>query len=71
MREVSTFVFWIMMTRPEMINRLYKSVKDNKCDIAITSAYHISDNDYQVFIQYMLPEDIAVGTDEFIHRHCI
>lgn len=59
------------MIRPEMFKRLYESIKINDCDIAITSAYYIADSGYRAFIQYMMPENVAVETDEFIQRHYI
>lgn len=59
------------MIRPEMINRLYESVKKNNCDISITSAYYVKDGKYQAIIQYMFQEDIAVDVDTFIRSYYI
>ncbi len=59
------------MIRPEMINRLYESVKKNNCDIAITSAYYVKDGKYQAIIQYMFQENIAVDVDTFIWSYYI
>lgn len=53
------------MFRPDMINRLYYTIEKNCCDIAITSAYQMTDIGYEEVIQYPMLEDVAVGIDEF------
>ena len=54
------------MLRPYMIARLYDSVKKNNCDIAITSAYWISDKGYVPIVQYPMEKDIAVAVEDFL-----
>lgn len=55
------------MLHPVMIARLYGSAKKNDCDIAITSVYRITNNGYEIFIQYPLEENIAITTEDFFN----
>lgn len=59
------------MIHPDRIERLYYSAKKNNCDIAITSAYQITNNGYEVWIQYQLEEDVAVSSETFLSNHYI
>lgn len=53
------------MTHPDMIIRLYYSIIRNKCEIAVTSAYTVTNAGYIKYLQYALKEDVAMTTDEF------
>lgn len=57
------------MIRINMVERLYQAAKKNNCDIAVTSAYLVEDNRYEVFIQYEIQEDIKLTLDEFFTMH--
>ncbi|MCM1561204.1 MAG: glycosyltransferase [Butyrivibrio sp.] len=57
------------MLRPDMVGRLYNSIRKNNCDIAITSAYRIINNGYEKFLQYPMQEDVAIETDAFFDMH--
>lgn len=57
------------MLRPDMITKLYSSIKANNCDIAITSAYWIDDSGHKAVIQYSMKEDIDITVDEFFNRY--
>lgn len=57
------------MIYPDMVYRLYHSVKKNNCDIVITSAYWIKENSYKVFVQYPMSESVAISVDEFFNRY--
>lgn len=59
------------MIHPDMMARLYHSAKRNDCDIAVTSAYQITNNGYEVWIQYQMNEDIAVPIEDFLQMHYI
>lgn len=54
------------MLRPDMIGRLYRSVRSNDCDIVCTSGYEIHRDGYREFMQYPMKEDTAVTTEEFM-----
>lgn len=51
---------------PHMIKALYRSVKKNDCDIAMTSAYQITETGYSPFIQYSLVQDTGIKADAFL-----
>lgn len=53
------------MIHPDMIIRLYYSIIRNKCEIAVTSAYTVTNAGYIKYLQYALKEDVAMTTDEF------
>lgn len=57
------------MIHPDMVARLECSARKNDCDIAITSVYQIKKEGYEVFAQYPIEEDTAVGTEEFFDMH--
>ncbi len=59
------------MIYPNMLARLYDTIRKNDCDIAITSAYWVEGSDSKVFIQYALKEDTAITFDEFFSMHYI
>lgn len=54
------------MIRPDMVKRLYQSAKKNDCDIAMTSVYQITKNGYEVYVSYVLNENIAIRCVDFI-----
>ncbi len=55
--------------RPDMVTRLYDSIRKNNCDVAVGSAYQITDKGYEILLQYPMEEDIAVTTDEFFRDY--
>lgn len=57
------------MIWPDMVERLYQSAKKNNCDIAITSAYTVTDMDYIKYLRYAIKEDVAIATDDFYHTY--
>lgn len=57
------------MIRPEMAAELYRSMKKNDCDIAITSVYRIEDSGYKEYVQYPMEEDVAIPVDDFLWMH--
>lgn len=57
------------MIHPNMIERLYSSVKKNDCDIVCTSAYEIKSNGYEAFMRYPIQEDTAVLINDFFDMH--
>ncbi|XCP84461.1 glycosyltransferase [Roseburia hominis] len=54
------------MMHPEMIGKLYETIVKNNCDIAITSAYMITNERYEKILVYPLEEDSIVSADEFL-----
>ena len=54
------------MIYPGMVERLYKSAKKNNCDIAITSAYKLTEQGRELFEWCPLAEDIAISANEFL-----
>ncbi len=54
------------MLCPDMIERLYRSITANDCDIAVTSVYQIIDSGYKVFVQYPMKEDTAISAEDFL-----
>lgn len=59
------------MICPDMMARLYWSAKNNSCDIAITSAYTITNEGYIESIHYALKEDEAISVDGFFQGYFI
>lgn len=57
------------MIRINMVERLYQSAKKNNCDIAITSAYTVTDTDYVKRMRYTIKEDVAITSDVFYHTY--
>ena len=55
------------MIYPGMVERLYKSAKKNNCDIAITSAYKLTEQGRELFEWCPLAEDIAISANEFLN----
>lgn len=55
------------MIRPDMISGLYNSAKRNQCDIAITSAYAVTDKGYTKFLKYTAKEDFPIKVELFFH----
>ncbi|MCM1232513.1 MAG: glycosyltransferase [Butyrivibrio sp.] len=54
------------MIRPDMMEKLYTSIRKNDCDIAATSIYQIVNGRYETGMQYPVEEDIAIPMDEFL-----
>lgn len=57
------------MIRFNMVERLYRSAKKNDCDIAITSAYTVTDIDYIKYLRYTIKEDVAIASDDFYRTY--
>lgn len=57
------------MIRPDMLEKLYTSIKKNNCDIAVTSIYQIVKGSYEAGMQCSLEEDVAVSTDEYLRMY--
>lgn len=51
--------------RPNMIERLYETIKENDCDIAMTSIYQVTNEGYEKISEYSMPENTAVSVEEF------
>lgn len=59
------------MLHPKMAERMYRSVEKNQCDIVITSAYKITNNRYEIFVQYPMEEDKVVTVEDFFMQYYI
>ena len=57
------------MIRPDMLEKLYLSIRKNNCEIAITSIYQIKNDCYDVDMQYPLEEDVAIPIEEFLYKY--
>ncbi len=57
------------MLRPDMMERLNETVIKNKCDIAMTSAYQMTNEGYEVVGAYPIEEDTAVPMDDFFEHY--
>ncbi|MEY8394242.1 glycosyltransferase [Lachnospiraceae bacterium 45-P1] len=57
------------MIRPDMIEKLYDSIVKNNCDIAMTSAYQVTNEGYGVVSAYPIAEDTPVPFDEFFEHY--
>lgn len=57
------------MIRPNMVKRLYQSAQKNNCDIAITSAYTVTDIDHIKNLCYAIKEDENIAIDDFYHAY--
>lgn len=59
------------MIHPDRMASLYRSARKNNCDVAVTSAYQITNDGYEIWIQYQMEEDIAVPVENFLRRNYI
>lgn len=57
------------MLRPDMIERLHDSIVKNDCDIAMTSVYILTGENYADMTSYPMAEDTAVSIDEFFEYY--
>ncbi len=57
------------MVRPDMIEKLYHSIEKNNCDIAVASAYQMTNEGYEEVSVYPIAEDIPVSFDEFFGHY--
>ena len=57
------------MLRPDMIEKLYDSIVKNTCDIAVTSAYQITNEGYEVVSAYPIAEDTPISFEEFFEHY--
>lgn len=56
---------------PNMAERMYTSAEKNQCDIVITSAYQITKNGYEIFVQYPMEEDRVITVEDFFRQYYI
>lgn len=54
------------MIRPDMLEKLYRSITKNKCDIAIAPLYRVLDNGYSTHCNLPFDTDTAVDTDKYL-----
>ena len=57
------------MLRSDMIERLHGSIVKNDCDIAMTSVYILTGENYADMTSYPMAEDTAVSIDEFFEYY--
>ena len=57
------------MIRPDMVELLYKSITQNKCDIAMSSVYQMTQEGYAEVTTYPMVEDTAVSVDDFFEHY--
>ena len=55
--------------RPDMMEKLYDSIVKNSCDIAMTSAYQITNEGYEVVGAYPVKENAAIPIDNFFEQY--
>ena len=55
--------------RPDMVEKLYDSIVKNSCDIAMTSAYQITNEGYEVVGAYPVKENVAIPIDDFFEQY--
>lgn len=59
------------MIRPDMLEKLYVSIKKNDCDIAVTSIYQIVKGKYEMGMRCPLKEDVVVTMDDFLRMYTV
>lgn len=59
------------LLRPDMIEKLYDSIIKNFCDIAMTSAYQITNEGYEVIGTYPVRENTAIPVDDFFEQYIL
>ena len=57
------------MLRPDMIERLFDSIKKNECDISMSSAYQITNEGYEEVGAYSIKEDIPIAIEVFFEQY--
>ncbi len=57
------------MVRPDMIEKLYHSIVKNNCDIALTSAYQMTNEGYEEVSAYPIAENTPISFDEFFWHY--
>lgn len=57
------------MVHPDMVEKLYVSITKNNCDVAVASAYQITDKGYEVLLEYPMEEDAAVTAEDFFKNY--
>lgn len=57
------------MLRPDMIEKLYDSIIRNECDIAMSSAYQMTNEGYEIVGAYSLKENTAIPVDDFFELY--
>ncbi|MCM1232514.1 MAG: glycosyltransferase [Butyrivibrio sp.] len=57
------------MLRPDMMEKLYDSIQKNSCDIAMTSAWQMTNEGYEEVGVYPLEENKAIPMDEFFEHY--
>jgi glycosyltransferase involved in cell wall biosynthesis len=67
--EFTGFIDSDDMIRPDVVEKMYHSVKKNHCDIAVMSAYKIDNRGYEEFMRYPLKEDAAMPVENFLQMY--
>lgn len=57
------------LLRPDMMEKLYDSIVKNSCDIAMTAAYQITNEGYEVVGAYPVKENAAIPVDDFFEEY--
>ncbi len=57
------------MLRPNMIERLFDSIKRNECDISMSSAYQITNEGYEEVGAYPVKEDTSIAIEDFFEQY--
>lgn len=57
------------LLRPDMMEKLYDSIVKNSCDIAMTSAYQITNEGYEVVGAYPVKENVPISVDDFLEEY--
>ncbi len=57
------------MLRPDMIERLFRSIEKNECEISMSSAYQITKEGYEEVGAYSVKEDTPIATEDFFEHY--
>lgn len=57
------------MIRPDMVEKLYDSARKNNCDIAISSAYQLTNDGYKDIVNYPITENTDISVDDFFEHY--
>ena len=67
--EFTGFIDSDDMLRSDMVEKMYRSVKKNHCDIAVMSVYKIDNKGYEELMQYPFKEDTAMLAEDFLRMY--
>ena len=54
------------LIRPDMISSLYKTIKENDCDVAIAPLYRINNNGYTIHCDLPFMENVPYDIDKYL-----